>query len=145
MGASCRRVAVAWLALVAAGALAGCGGGGTHYSLPATKACFTKQGYPVLAQANHALPGSGGNLRISLGPGYGMEEVFVVFGRDSTEAKAIESRAVDLAEKTFAARNLVLPRNAVLAGVRVSGNVFYYSSTGPISELVHTLIQSCLR
>jgi hypothetical protein len=130
---------------VAAGALAGCGGGGNNYALAPTKACFVKRGYPAVAQSNHALPGSGGNLRISLGPVYGLQEVFVVFGRDATEAKAIENRAVDLAERTFAARNLVFPRSAVLAGVQRHGNVFYYSVTGPISELVRNLIQACLR
>jgi hypothetical protein len=144
MGARGRGVGVALAALTAAGVLAGCGGGGTHYSLTPTKACFEKHGYPAVAQTNRALPGSGGNLRIALGPAYGMEEVFVVFGRDATEARSIEKRAVDLAERTFAARNLVFPRRAVLAGVQLHGNVFYYSATGPISVFVRNLIQGCL-
>jgi hypothetical protein len=33
----------------------------------------------------------------------------------------------------------------VLAGVQVNGNVFYYSITGPISEMVRNLIHACLR
>ncbi len=141
-----RHVAVGSVAFVLVGALAGCGGGSSStYSLAKSRACFTGKGFQAQAVVNRSLPGSGGDLRIAMGPKFGMEYVFLVFGRNASEATATENHAVDLTEKTFAQRQLVMPRSAVLAGVEVIKNVFFYSNSGPISQDVRNDIQQCLR
>jgi hypothetical protein len=138
------RLAAGSLALIVVGTVAGCGGA-SSYSLARTQACFEKKGFQAVAVSNHVLAGSGGDLRIALGPAFGGEYVFLVFGHDGREATATEQRAVALAQKTFAARHLIFPRSAILAGVDVSRNVFYYSDSGPISQDVRVHVQACLR
>jgi hypothetical protein len=124
-------------------ALAGCGGGAHGYTLAASKACFSKDGYLSASVTNQALPGSGGDLRVSFSlPG--AEDVYLVFGRDAKEAMALEGHAVALAERSFASHHEIFPRSAVLAGVQVSGNVFYYSATGAISQSERTKVAACL-
>jgi hypothetical protein len=140
-----RHYAAGSLALIVTGALAGCGGGSSGYSLARTQACFKSKGFEAVALTNRALPGSGGNLRISLGPNFGMQDVFIVFGRNAKEANATELRAVNLTEKSLTQRHLLMPRSAIRAGVEVTRNVFYYSDTGPIAQNVRDDVQSCLR
>ena len=139
------RAASAMLVAVAVSAAAGCGGsGGSGYSLSKTAACFKKEGFTAIEQVNHALPGTEGNLRVGLGPSYGDQYVFLVFGKDPKEAAATESKAVTLAEKSFKARDVSYPKSAVLAGVRVDKNVFYYSDTNAISQIVRKNVETCL-
>jgi hypothetical protein len=138
-----RAVSAVFVAAVVAAA-AGCGGGSSGYSLSKTEACFKKDGFTAVEQANHALPGSEGNLRVGLGPSYGTQYVFLVFGKNTKEATATEKKAVALAEKSFKARNVYFPRSAVLAGVRIDKNVFYYSDTTAISQIVRKNVEACL-
>ena len=140
-----RQLAAGSLALIVTGALAGCGGGSSGYSLARTQACFKSKGFDAVSQTNKALPGTGGNLRISLGPNFGMEDVYLVFGRNAKEASQTETRAVNLTEQTFQKRHLLMPRSAIVAGVEISRNVFYYSDSGPIAQNVRNDVQSCLR
>ena len=139
------RAASATLVALAVSAAAGCGGSGSSgYSLDKTAACFKKSGFTATPQVNHALPGSQGNLRVALGPSYGNQYVFIVFGKDAKEATATENKAVALAEKSFKARDVVFPKSEVLAGVRTDKNVFYYSDTNAISQIVRKDVESCL-
>lgn len=133
--------------MLLAGSLAGCGGSGgpSPYSLARTRSCFHGEGVPAVQVTNRALPGSQGNLLISLGARFGLAQVYLVFGRDAKEAAATENHAVDLAESTFKARSLYMSRSAVRAGVEVTRNVFVYSASGPIAENVRGAIHSCLR
>jgi hypothetical protein len=140
------RAASATLVAVVVSAAAGCGGSssGSGYNLEKTAACFKQNGFTATSQVNHVLPGSQGNLRVGLGPSYGNQYVFIVFGKDSKEATATENKAVALAEKSFKARDVVFPKSEVLAGVRVDKNVFYYSDTNAISQIVRKDVENCL-
>jgi hypothetical protein len=141
------RAASATLVAAAVAAAAGCGGSGGSsggYSLDKTAACFKKSGFTATTQVNHVLPGSQGNLRVALGPSYGNQYVFLVFGKDSKEAAQTEDKAVALAEKAFKARDVVFPKSEVLAGVQVDKNVFYYSDTNAISQIIRKHVRSCL-
>jgi hypothetical protein len=146
MGRMLGRAASATLVALAVSAAAGCGGGSgsSGYSLDKTASCFKKNGFAATSQVNHVLPGSEGNLRVALGPSYGNQYVFIVFGKDAKEATATENKAVALAEKSFKARDMVFPKSAVLAGVRTDKNVFYYSDTNAISQIVRKDVESCL-
>jgi hypothetical protein len=138
------RLAVGSLALGIVAAVSGCGGS-SGYSLASTEACFKSKGYQADPLANQVLPGARGNLRISLGPNFGDEYVFVVFGRSHGDAVATENKAVDLTLKAFEKRNFLYTRAEVLAGVDISRNVFYYSDSEPIALNVHDAVQQCLR
>ena len=138
------RAVSAILVAAVVSAAAGCGGGSSGYSLSKTEACFKKDGFSAVQETNHALPGSEGNLRVGLGPSYGMQDVFLVFGKNGKEANATENKAVELAEKAFKARNVYFPKSDVLAGVRVDKNVFYYSDTSAISQVVRKNVEACL-
>jgi hypothetical protein len=134
-----------FLAVVLVAAIAGCGGRSSTYSLTRTQSCFKGKGVPAVVDINHALEGSGGDLEVSIGTPPALTDVFIVFGRDAKEAASIESRAVNLAEKSLTARHLNFPRSAVLAGVQLNKNVFYYSDTEAVSETVRDAIDACLR
>jgi hypothetical protein len=133
------------LAVVVVAAIAGCGGGGSTYSLARTQACFKGKSIPAVVDVNHALEGSGGDLEVSIGTAPEFTDIFIVFGRNAKEALAIENRAVNLAEKSLTARHLTYPRSAVLAGVQLKKNVFYYSDSEAVSETVRDAIDACLR
>ena len=140
-----RQLVAGSLALGIVVAVSGCGGGSSTYSLARTEACFKSKGFDAKPLANHFLPGAGGNLRIALGPNYGYQYVFMVFGRNSGDAMANENKAVELALKSFKAKNLIMSRADVLAGVEVNRNVFYYSNSGAIAQNVRDAVQQCLR
>jgi hypothetical protein len=138
------QLAVGLLALGIVAAVSGCGGS-SNYSLASTQACFKSKGYQAEPLANHTLPGAGGNLRIALGPNFGDEYVFVVFGRSHGDAVATENKAVDLTLTAFVKRRMLYTRADVLAGVDISRNVFFYSDSEPIALNVQTAVQQCLR
>lgn len=156
-----RQFAIGLLALGIAVALAGCGGGsksgssstsktsttasGPSFTLARTAACFKGESLSAVPLANKYLPGSGGNLRVKLGKNFGYEYLFIVFDGSHTAAVATENAAADLAMKSFAKKRLVMSRADVLAGVRVSRNVFYYSNSGAIPQNVSVAVQKCLR
>ena len=139
-----RQLAVGSLALGIVVALAGCGGS-SNYSLSRTESCFKSDGYEAVPVASTLLPGAGGNLRIALGPNFGDEYVFMIFGGSHSDAVATEDKAVNLALKAFAKRRLLYTRADVLAGVDINRNVFYYSDTQPIALDVRDAVQKCLR
>ncbi len=139
-----RQLAVGTLALGMVAGVAGCGGSST-YSLAHTESCFKGKGYQAVPLANQLLPGANGNLRIALGPNFGDEYVFIVFGRSHDDAVMTENKAVGLALKAFEKRDLLYTRAEVLQGVDISRNVFYYSDTQPIALNVRTTVQQCLR
>ena len=95
-----RQLAVGTLALGMVAGVAGCGGSST-YSLAHTESCFKGKGYQAVPLANQLLPGANGNLRIALGPNFGDEYVFIVFGRSHDDAVMTENKAVGLALKAF--------------------------------------------
>jgi hypothetical protein len=140
------RLALAAPALAAAVALAGCGGskhaatvapGG--YTLAATQKCLdTASGIHAYAFRNKVVSGSAGELRVTFG--YGLAWIYMVFGRDAHEAKAIEGRAV-----AATVQHEHIRAQTVRAGVRVRRNVFYYSDSGPVTVIEGSKIDGCLR
>ncbi len=155
-----RRGSVASLGALAALSLAGCGGGGgsSTYTLSSTQSCLTKAGYQAAAIKNTSLPGTGGNLRVKLakraallnpnaprGGNQAGAYVFLVFGKDPAEALGTEKKAVALAVKSITASFGSITPAAVRAGVGVTKNVFYYSTTGPLTKSQRLKVTSCLR
>ena len=139
-----RRLAAAGvLALGFAAAVSGCGGS-SDYSLANTKACFTSKGQTATELANKYLPGSAGNLRVFFGRNLGNIYVFMVFGKNHSEAQATENKAVNLAMASFKKKNLLMTRANVLAGIEVDRNVFYYSNTGAIPLNIQQAVNTCL-
>jgi hypothetical protein len=126
------------LALAVAMVAAGCGSGGNRYSLDPTEKCLQKEGLHVVPDTAPLLHGSGGNLRVEFG--YGSPKVFVAFGKDEAEAKAIEGKAVAAAKK-FAA----LDEKTIRDGVAQVRNVFYYSDSGPLTGVARDKVGGCLR
>ena len=146
-----RWTSCAWLSAAAATAASAGAAAVPHYTLAATQSCLRTGGVPTLAAANHSLPGSGGNLEVFIRAGSrgvfkpDSYNVFLVFGRDATDAYKIRKHAVDLTMQSFAAQSVTYTRRYVLDGVELRGNVFYYSSQGPLSEEERSKIDSCLR
>jgi hypothetical protein len=135
-----RRAGIAGLALLLASAVAGCGGGGGGgaFTLQATKKCLQDAGHTALLDPKMTVSGSQGNLMVKFG--YGIENIYVAFGKNPNEAKSLESTAVDLA-----VRHEHIPRETVLAGVRLDKNVFYYADYGAVTGVLDGYITSCLQ
>jgi hypothetical protein len=134
-----RRARIAGLAVLLAYVAAGCGGGsgGSGYTLQATKKCLQAAGHTAILDPKMTVSGSQGNLMVKFG--YGIENIYVAFGKDDNEAKTLENTAVSLA-----VRHEHLPRSTVLAGVRVDKNVFYYADYGAVTGVLDGYITSCL-
>ena len=125
-----------------------------HYSLQATEGCLRTAGYAAAPDANPSLKGSGGNLKVFF-PSRGAAvrptrvhadfHVFVVFGRDASEAYAIRHHAVDLTMQSFASEGVTYTRHYVLKGVQLAANVFVYSSQGPLTATERSRVDRCLR
>ena len=128
------------LALLIAYVAAGCGGsgGGSAYTLEATKKCLDAAGHTALLDPKMTVSGSQGNLMVKFG--YGIENIYVAFGKTPSEAKTLEKTAVDLAVS-----HEHIPRETVLAGVRVDKNVFYYADYGAVTGVLDGYITSCLQ
>jgi hypothetical protein len=122
-----------------------------HYTLEATQSCLKRARLPSLSAVNHSLPGSGGNLEVFVRAGTrdvfkpDSYNVFIVFGRDATDAYRIRKHAVDLTMESFAAQSVTYTRHYVLDGVELKGNVFYYSAQGPLTADERTKVNACLR
>ncbi len=134
-----KRLGIVGLALVLAYVAAGCGGGGgSAYTLQATKKCLEDAGHTALLDPKMTVSGSQGNLMVKFG--YGIENIYVAFGKNSGEAKTLEDTAVGLA-----VRHEHIPRSTVLAGVRLDKNVFYYADYGAVTGVLDGYITSCLK
>ena len=149
-----RALFVGSLALLVTSATVGCGSsghpvasqpkssggspGGRPYSLESTQRCLNGAGYKTTAVKHGAVLGSHGNLLVTFT--YGTQEIYMAFAKDATEARALEDRAVSLAE-----RHEYLTRSTILAGVRLTANVFYFSPAGPVTVVVNRYIAACLR
>jgi hypothetical protein len=141
--------------------LAACGGsgGGSHvYTLAATQSCLKKAAYQVTTVTNSSLPGSAGNLRVRLtntvhllnpnsqtGGGPEQEYVFLVFQKDPAAALVTENKAVTLAVQSTEHYAVMMTRAAAKAGVGLTKNVFYYSTSGALTQGERTKVMSCLR
>jgi hypothetical protein len=130
------------VAILSVGA-AGCGGSSKpRFDAATTLRCLNAKGHGVKAYPYtnklKLLTGSGGGLRVVFP--FGSEWIYMVFGKDPAEAKAIEKRAV-----AVAAQREFLSPSIVLAGVRVVGNVFYYADAGPVTTVEDSHIDVCLR
>ena len=150
-----RSLGIASLPLFLALAAVGCGSGGNSagtstsstvsksaagpaYSLERTKTCLHGTGANASSVQNPAISGSRGDLKVTFG--YGAGALYLAFGKDAAEARALENRAISLA-----VTHEKLDRATVLAGVRLRANVFYYSANGPVSIVLNRRVTSCLR
>ncbi len=135
-----RVLGAALLVAVAALLASGCGGsGGGKYSLSATQQCLNGiKGLHAIPQQNRFLAASGGNLKITFG--YGTPVVYLVFGKNTSEAKKLEERGVAQAE-----RYQSIPRQVILDGVAQKANVFYYSDEGALTQVARSKVEACLR
>jgi hypothetical protein len=135
-----RSMSVAFLVAAAALLASGCGGsGGGKYSLSATQQCLNGiKGLHAIPQQNRFLAASGGNLKITFG--YGTPVVYLVFGKNTSEAKKLEERGVAQAERYQA-----IPRKVILDGVAQKANVFYYSDEGALTQVARAKVEACLR
>lgn len=117
----------------------GCGSkSGPTYTLSATEKCLNAAGHRAFPVKDPVLTGSLGNLEVDFS--YGTESIYIVFGKNSSEAAAIQNKAVTQAEI-----NEHLDRTTVLSGVTVNKNVFYYSDRGPLTVVGRGEINACLR
>jgi ABC-type phosphate transport system substrate-binding protein len=112
---------------------------GATYSLKATQRCLDNAGKHAYLHHDSVVSGTGGGLRVVFGGGF--QWIYMVFGQDAKEAAAIRDRAV----AATLSHEHGLARKTVLAGVRLHGNVFYYSDGGPVSQVEGSQIESCLR
>ncbi len=134
-----RCLGISSVALVLAALAAGCGSKGAHgYSLAPTEKCLNSTGARASPVTNQLLKGSEGNLKVQFT--YGTEDIYIVFGKNATEAIAIQNRAVTQTEI-----NEHIDRNTILGGVTQTGNVFYYSDYGPLTAVGRQKITACLR
>jgi hypothetical protein len=118
--------------------VAGCGSsGGPKFDLATTQKCLEKAGIHAVVDHNTVLNGSQGNLRVDFG--YGSPMAFIVFGKNDGEAKDIADHAV-----AEALRSSGLSENTIRSGVQQTANVFYYSNTGPLTDLARKAIAACL-
>ena len=132
-----RPLGAAFLACLAVAA-AGCGSsGGPKYDLAATQKCLDDDGLHAIRDHNSVLAGSQGNLRVDFG--YGSPMAFIVFGKDEGEAKQISDDAV-----AAALRSSGLAETTVRSGIQQTANVFYYSNTGPLTQVARRKIAACL-
>jgi hypothetical protein len=117
----------------------GCGSkSGPTYTLSATEKCLNAAGHKAYPVKDPILAGSQGNLEVDFS--YGTESIYIVFGKNSSEATALQNKAVAQAEI-----NEHIDRTTVLSGVTVDKNVFYYSDRGPLTVVGRGQITACLR
>jgi hypothetical protein len=118
-----------------------------------------KAGFPAAKVPNQYFSNASGNLRVhvtnlepgvldparpttsTVAPGY----VFLVFAKDAAGAAAIENKALKLAEQSFQNQAVMMSRAALLKGVGLTKNVFYYSPTGALSQTQRSRVVACLR
>ena len=112
--------------------------GGKIYTLAKTQKCLDGKGFEATVFHNKAVSGSGGELKVVFG--YGTDWIYIAFGKDASEAKAIQAHAV-----AVTLEHVKLGKKEVVAGVRQRGNVFYYADGGPVTGVEQLRIQSCLR
>jgi hypothetical protein len=124
------------LVFVAAGC--GSGGGGAAYTIAPTEKCLNAAGHKAHPVKNPLLTGSQGNLEVDFG--FGTESIYIVFGKNNSEAKSLQDHAVTQTEL-----NEHIDRTQILAGVTVDKNVFYYSDRGPLTVVGREQISSCLK
>ena len=140
--------------------MAACGGGGgsNGYTLAATETCLKKAGYETIKVTNSYLPGTEGNLRVKLsnqvhllspssptGGGPDQEYVFLIFQKDPATALVTENKAVTLAVQSTEHYAVMMTRAAAKAGVGLTKNVFYYSTSGALTQGERTKVEACLR
>ena len=116
----------------------GAASGGKTYTLAKTQKCLDGKGFQASVFHNKVVSGSGGELKVVFG--YGTDWIYIAFGKDAAEAKAIQARAVAVTLK-----HVNIQKKDVIAGVRQRGNVFYYADGGPVTGIEQLRIQSCLR
>ena len=115
------------LALLLVLVATGCGSkGGPAFTLSPTEKCLNAAGYKAAPVKNPILTGTQGNLEVDFG--YGTESIYLVFGKNASEATALQDKAVTQTEV-----NDHLDRTTILSGVTVDKNVFYYSDRGPLT------------
>ena len=151
---------VAALAVLAASGCGGGGGSGKAYSLSSTQSCFQKAGLKATTTTNRYLPGAVGYLQVEFksakdalldpaanlqGRGPQNQDVFLVFQKDAPGALATEDKAVKLALRSLRSQGTSMTREAVIAGVGLTKNVFYYSATGALTKPERTKVESCLK
>jgi predicted small lipoprotein YifL len=134
-----RYLTLAPLAVLLVLVATGCGSkGGPSYTLAPTEKCLNAAGHKAYPTKNPILTGSQGNLEVDFG--YGTESIYIVFGKNSSEATTIENRAITQTEL-----NEHIGKAQILAGVTVDKNVFYYSDRGPLTVVGRQEISSCLK
>lgn len=111
---------------------------GPTFTLTPTEKCLNAAGHKAYVVKNPFLTGSEGNLEVDFG--YGTESIYIVFGKNSSEANALQDKAITQTEA-----NEHIDRSTVLAGITVDKNVFYYSDRGPLTVVGRQQISSCLR
>jgi hypothetical protein len=113
----------------------------TTYTLAKTRKCLDASAgiHAYLNNKNAIVNGTGGELRVDFG--YGFQWIYIAFGKDPNEAKAIEQHAVAVTLK----HDDKLDRKTVLSGVRRKGNVFYYADGGPVTEVEGSQVDACLK
>jgi hypothetical protein len=141
-------------------AAAGCGGshGSSLYTLPATKSCMEKAGFPSTALTNDTLPGTGGNLRVQVstvvpalapsalrGTVVPNQYVFLVFGATPAEAQKIENLAITKTVRTLYDQGISATRDYVKRGIGLTKNVFFYSPSGALTPSQRAKVDRCLR
>jgi len=126
------------VACVAAGCGSSGGGSSSGYSLTQTEKCLNASGLKAFPVKNEVVSGSQGNLQVEFT--YGTEDIFMAFGKDSSEANTIRETAIKATE-----RHQHIDRQTILDGVEVANNVFYYSNAGPLTQITRQRIQACLR
>jgi hypothetical protein len=111
------------------------------YTLAQTRKCLDASAgiHAYLNNKNAIVNGSGGELRVDFG--YGFQWIYIAFGKDTNEAKAIEQHAVAETLK----HDDKLDRKTVVSGVRRKGNVFYYADGGPVTEVEGSQVDACLK
>jgi hypothetical protein len=157
-----RNLVVGLIVLTALVGAAGCGGGGGSsdtLTIDKTRPCFEKAGLKATLTHNRYLPGAVGYLQVEFesaknalldpaanlqGRGPQNQDVFLVFEQDPAGALADENKAVRLAIRSLRSQGSLITRAAVVAGVGLTKNVFYYSSTGALTKSERTKVESCL-
>jgi hypothetical protein len=71
--------------------------------------------------------------------------VFLVFQKDETAAKQTQAKAVHLAILSLRQSGILASAASVRRGVGLTSNVFYYSTTGSLTQSQRAEITSCLR
>jgi len=148
----------ATLVVLGMAACGGSGGGSGVYTLSATKSCLQKAGYQTITVTDSYLPGSAGNLRVRLtntvhllspasptGRGPEQEYVFLVFQKTPAAALVTENKAITLAVQSTEHYAVLMTRAAAKAGVGLTKNVFYYTTTGALTQGERTKVTACLR